>query len=206
LTHARQQRNGSMMLSQIRLPGCASVQGAQIHGRPCSRLHKAAQPCRRHQVLRASDDNCITAASTASIIKDVGGGAGGSGGSGKGGSGGGGGDAGKDAGDNSVPHPMRAWTFALAALVAVGGIIGFVKKGSNKSLGGGLSTALILGMAARSMVGASAPASVRVAFAITFLLGVFFASRFASSKKIMPGGVGAGLCLSYAVAYVATGL
>ncbi len=43
--------------------------------------------------------------------------------------------------------------------------MGYVKGKSAKSLGGGLSSAVLLGLCARSMVGASATPSVRVAFA-----------------------------------------
>jgi hypothetical protein len=42
--------------------------------------------------------------------------------------------------------------------------------------------------------------------AACLLLGVVFLSRFARSKKVFPAGVGAGLSLTYAAAYVATGL
>lgn len=48
---------------------------------------------------------------------------------------------------------------------AVGGVMGFAKKGSSKSLGGGLSAALVLVLAARSMsAGAASAAGAQVAF------------------------------------------
>jgi uncharacterized membrane protein (UPF0136 family) len=51
-----------------------------------------------------------------------------------------------------------------AARHAVGGIMGFAKRGSSKSLGGGLSGALVLALAARSMSGPGAAAGAQVAF------------------------------------------
>jgi hypothetical protein len=48
---------------------------------------------------------------------------------------------------------------------AAGGIMGWVKGKSPKSLGGGLSSAVILALAARSMAGATPLAGARVAFA-----------------------------------------
>jgi len=42
--------------------------------------------------------------------------------------------------------------------------MGFAKRGSSKSLGGGLSGALVLALAARSMSGPGAAAGAQVAF------------------------------------------
>lgn len=47
---------------------------------------------------------------------------------------------------------------------AAGGILAYAKVGSVKSLGGGLGSGLILALCARSMVGAAAVGSARVAF------------------------------------------
>ncbi len=41
---------------------------------------------------------------------------------------------------------------------------------------------------------------------VTLLLGVFFVSRYTKTRKIFPAGVGAGVTLTYAAAFVATGL
>ena len=62
-----------------------------------------------------------------------------------------------DAGKQPRPH------MALVSF-AVGGAMGYIRKGSTKSLGGGLSGALILALAARSMQGPGMQAGVRVAF------------------------------------------
>jgi hypothetical protein len=42
--------------------------------------------------------------------------------------------------------------------------------------------------------------------AISVLLGVFFLARFARTKKVMPGGVGAGVSFGMACAYLVIGL
>ncbi len=49
-------------------------------------------------------------------------------------------------------------------------------------------------------------ASFPVHAVITLLLGIFFVSRYTKTKKIMPAGLGAGVCLGYAAAFVATGI
>ncbi|KAF5841846.1 transmembrane proteins 14C-domain-containing protein [Dunaliella salina] len=159
--------------------------------------------------------NCITEATSKSIIASAappqGGGGpndsqGGSGGGDGGGSNGGGGaHVGKGDGSEGQGHPMQLWTYLYAALLGVGGLMGYVKKGSSKSLGGGLSAALVLGLAARSM-GSKGAAGAQVAFGISLLMGVFFLARFVKSKKVMPGGVGAGVSLGMAAGYLAVGL
>eukprot|EP00197_Chlamydomonas_leiostraca_P002250 CAMPEP_0202858656 /NCGR_PEP_ID=MMETSP1391-20130828/1091_1 /ASSEMBLY_ACC=CAM_ASM_000867 /TAXON_ID=1034604 /ORGANISM="Chlamydomonas leiostraca, Strain SAG 11-49" /LENGTH=181 /DNA_ID=CAMNT_0049537591 /DNA_START=54 /DNA_END=599 /DNA_ORIENTATION=+ len=132
--------------------------------------------------------------------------AGGDGGSGSG-SGGSGGSSGGSGGSGSEgAHPMRPWTFAFAVFLAVGGAMGYVKQGSTKSLGGGLSGALILALAARAMVGPGAAAGARVGLGVCALLAAFFVSRYARTKKVFPAGVGAGLSLGMVAGYVAGGL
>ncbi|KAG2424391.1 hypothetical protein HXX76_014600 [Chlamydomonas incerta] len=159
-----------------------------------------------------SSGNCITEATTRSLIKAVGpggGGGGGDGGSGGGGGGGSGGSGGSDAGgagDSNTPHPLRNVTFAFAAFLAVGSVFAFVKKGSTKSLGAGGGAALILGLCARSMVGAAAAGPARVAFALCTLLGIAMASRFNNTKKFFPAGLVALSSLGLATAFVGVGL
>ena len=101
-----------------------------------------------------------------------GGGGSGSGGFGGGGSGGGGSSGGGGGGD---AHPMRPWTFAYAAFLLAGGAFAYAKKGSTKSLTSAGGAALILALAARSMVGSAAKGSVCVALAVAVMLAVVMA-------------------------------
>ncbi|KAF8068156.1 Tr1 [Scenedesmus sp. PABB004] len=121
------------------------------------------------------------------------GGAGGTGGTGGGGGSGGGGDAG---------HPMRLWTLLYAALLAAGGVMGYVKKGSTKSLSSACGAALILALSARSMVGAQARASVAVCLAVALLLSVVMVNRYTRTRKLMPAGLTAGASLAMSAAYL----
>eukprot|EP00983_Pelagomonas_calceolata_P106223 1159210-Pelagomonas_calceolata.AAC.2 len=52
----------------------------------------------------------------------------------------------------------------------------------------------------------SLPAPSALPAAISLLMGVFFLARFARSKKVMPGGIGAGVSLGMAAGYLAVGL
>ena len=142
-----------------------------------------------------SDGNCITDATTRSIIaaatsgKQGGGGdSGSSGGAGTGGSSGGGNGNGSSGGDAAAaggggPHPMRIWTFVFAGMLAAGGTAAYVRKGSVKSLGASLSAGLILALCARSMVGAPAVGAVRVAFGEIAMAG-FGGDRRESSPAV----------------------
>lgn len=123
-----------------------------------------------------------------------GGTAGGGGGGGAGGSGGG--------GSGGEPHPMRPWTFLYAAFLAAGGVFAYVKKGSAKSLTSAGGSALILALAARSMVGAAARGSVAVALAVSLLLTLVMSRRYQNSRKIMPAGMAAGVSLLMSAAYI----
>lgn len=108
-----------------------------------------------------------------------------------GGGGGGGGDGSGDGEDSEPQKPIstaQKLTLVYAALVGVGGLIGFVKSGSNKSLisGGGAALALFL-------VFTQLPS--HPTFASSFglgisavLLGVMY-PRFKKSGKFMPSGL-----------------
>ena len=113
------------------------------------------------------------------------GGGGGSGGNHRGGGGGGGNSGGggfwreddpywplRDWGD----HPMRWWTLAFAALMAVGGVLGHATHGSVESLfvGGAAAAALASCSAAMSDMTdwGHGPLAVKVAWAICALLAI----------------------------------
>ena len=149
-----------------------------------------------------SDGNCITDATTRSIIaaatsgKQGGGGdSGSSGGAGTGGSSGGGNGNGSSGGDaaaagGGAPHPMRIWTFVFAGMLAAGGTAAYVRKGSVKSLGASLSAGVILALCARSMVGAPAIGAVRVAFGEIAMAGLAGAGGKAPLLWLVSEGTG----------------
>ncbi|KAK0571208.1 hypothetical protein LWI29_012490 [Acer saccharum] len=130
---------------------------------------------------------------------DFGGGGGGGGGEnfGGGGGGGGGGDDQNDGGEESSEESgnkkkgmsmSQKLTLGYAALVGVGGLMGYLKSGSQKSLlAGGLSASLLF------FVYTQLPTKPVLASSIGFglsaaLLGVM-GSRFKNSGKIFPAGV-----------------
>ncbi|KAL6220837.1 hypothetical protein ACLB2K_008591 [Fragaria x ananassa] len=128
---------------------------------------------------------------------DIGGGDGGEfGGRGGGGGGGGGGDnsngrgeeGGEDSSEKKGMSMSQKLTLAYAVLVGVGGVMGFLKSGSNKSLlAGGISASLLY------LVYTELPK--RTVFASSLGLGlsaallVVMGSRFKRSGKIFPAGV-----------------
>ncbi|XP_050368287.1 protein FATTY ACID EXPORT 2, chloroplastic-like [Argentina anserina] len=133
------------------------------------------------------------------IEPEIGGGDGGEfGGRGSGGGGGGGGgggdsnDRGEEGGEDSSERKgmsmSQKLTLAYAVLVGVGGVMGFLKSGSNKSLlAGGISASLLF------LVYTELPK--RTVFASSLGLGlsaallVVMGSRFKRSGKIFPAGV-----------------
>lgn len=102
------------------------------------------------------------------------------------------------------PHPPLLAPRAIPAPSAVGGAFAFIKKGSTKSLMSAGGSALILALAGRSMVGATAKSSVFVALAVAVLLTVVMAGRFQRTGKVMPAGMMAGSSLAMSIAYLAT--
>ncbi|XP_047065734.1 protein FATTY ACID EXPORT 7-like [Lolium rigidum] len=122
----------------------------------------------------------------------VGGSEGGSGGSGSGGAGGNGGGEGEGEGEDEKMGEglsmSQKLTLAYAALVGAGGVMGYMKSGSQKSLAAGGISALML-----FFVHTQLP--VRPVFASSIGLGISAAlltvmgSRFKKSGKIFPAGV-----------------
>ncbi|XP_047065810.1 protein FATTY ACID EXPORT 7-like [Lolium rigidum] len=121
---------------------------------------------------------------------DLGGGGseGGSGGSGSGGPQGGGEGDGEDEKMGEGLSMSQKLTLAYAALVGAGGVMGYMKSGSQKSLAAGGISALLL-----FFVHTQLP--VRPVFASSIGLGISAAlltvmgSRFKKSGKIFPAGV-----------------
>eukprot|EP00775_Hariotina_reticulata_P006642 gene6642-biopygen8448 len=133
-------------------------------------------------------------------------GAGGSGGSGSGGGSSGGSSSSNSSGGSDgsgAGHPLRLWTLLYAALLAAGGVMAFVKKGSTKSLTSALGSGVILALSARTMAGPQAKASIAVCLAIAILLSIIMGGRYSRTQKVMPAGVAAGVSLGMSAAYVA---
>ncbi|XP_010535776.1 PREDICTED: protein FATTY ACID EXPORT 2, chloroplastic-like isoform X1 [Tarenaya hassleriana] len=122
----------------------------------------------------------------------------GGGGGGGGGGGSGDGDGGKQDGDGEESQDdgkgkmglsmSQKLTLGYAALVGVGGLMGYLKSGSQKSLlAGGLSAAVLF-YVFRELPTKPVLAStvgVAMAAALTWMMG----TRFMRSKKIFPAGV-----------------
>ncbi|XP_037487588.1 protein FATTY ACID EXPORT 7-like [Triticum dicoccoides] len=145
--------------------------------------------------LRSASPGARLLAAVASKEPELGGGGseGGDGaGSGRGGGGGsdpqGGGDEGEEGKMGDGLSMSQKLTLAYAALVGAGGVMGYMKSGSQKSLAAGGISALVL-----FFVHTQLP--VRPVFASAIGLGISAAllsvmgSRFKKSGKIFPAGV-----------------
>ncbi|CAK9871511.1 unnamed protein product [Sphagnum jensenii] len=112
---------------------------------------------------------------------------GGSGGGGGGGSGKGG--QGEERSDFIKKMSLsQKLTLAYAALVGVGGVIGFFKTGSNKSLLAGGGSALVLYYVYLTLPHNPFLASA-IGLGISSLLLIVMGSRFKNSGKVFPAGV-----------------
>lgn len=85
---------------------------------------------------------------------------------------------------------------------AAGGMMGYVKKGSVKSLTSAGGAALILALTARTMSGPGARGAVFVGLAVSLLLTVAMSGRFRRTGKFMPAGLIAGVSLLMSAAYI----
>ncbi|KAG7564316.1 TMEM14 family [Arabidopsis suecica] len=144
--------------------------------------------------------NCVDSGVKAVEVEptiDYGGGGGGIGGDkfGGGGGGGDGNDDGEDGdkeesdGKKGTPLSMsQKLTLGYAFLVGVGGLMGYLKSGSQKSLlAGGLSAAVLLYVFSQLPTKPVLASTVGVvmAGALTYVMG----TRYMGSKKIFPAGV-----------------
>ena len=127
-------------------------------------------------------------------LDNSGGGANGNANGGGGGGGGGGGDDSKgEEGSDGDKRKMallmsQKFTLAYAALVGVGGVMGYLKSGSNKSLlAGGLSASLLYYVYTELPGSPVFASSVGLGISAA-LLGVM-GSRFKKSGKVFPAGV-----------------
>jgi len=125
----------------------------------------------------------------------LGSGSDGGGGRGRGGGNNNGGDETKGGSDESDHIKKKGGmsmsqklTLAYAALVGVGGVMGYLKSGSMKSLAAGGLSALLLGFIYTELPTRPAFAS-SLGFGISAALLVVMGSRFKKSGKIFPAGV-----------------
>uniref|UniRef100_A0A669QNJ8 Transmembrane protein 14A n=1 Tax=Phasianus colchicus TaxID=9054 RepID=A0A669QNJ8_PHACC len=77
--------------------------------------------------------------------------------------------------------------FAYAALLAVGGVVGYTRKGSKISLAAGLTFGSMAGYGAYCVT--RDPRNVKISLFSAFLLTVIMGMRFKRSKKLMPAGL-----------------
>ncbi|XP_006137817.1 transmembrane protein 14A [Pelodiscus sinensis] len=83
--------------------------------------------------------------------------------------------------------------FGYAAVVAIGGGIGYVRKGSIVSLAAGLFFGLVSGYGAYCVT--HNPRDVKISLFSAFILTIIMGMRFKRSKKLIPAGLIAGLSL-----------
>lgn len=83
--------------------------------------------------------------------------------------------------------PTDYVAFAYAAIVAIGGIIGFLKAGSVPSLVAGVGSGLLAGLGAQKV--SANPRNVHLLLATSALLAVFMGVRYSRTQKFMPAGL-----------------
>ncbi|KAK2639669.1 hypothetical protein Ddye_027464 [Dipteronia dyeriana] len=99
------------------------------------------------------------------------------------------------------------FTFPYGLILIVGGVIGFAKKGSAASLGGGVGTGLLLILAGYLSLKAfenrkKSYFALILETAIATVLTVVMGQRYLQTSKIMPAGIVAGISAVMAVFYL----
>ncbi|KAL1823448.1 hypothetical protein DCAR_0311343 [Daucus carota subsp. sativus] len=99
------------------------------------------------------------------------------------------------------------FTIPYGMIVGCGGLIGFIRKGSTASLGGGLATGLLLLLAGYLSLNAfhkkknsflALILETVCAAALTWVMG----QRYAETSKIMPAGMVAGISMVMTLFYL----
>ncbi|XP_057178856.1 transmembrane protein 14C [Triplophysa rosa] len=86
------------------------------------------------------------------------------------------------------------WTgYGYAALVASGGVVGYIKAGSVPSLAAGLLFGGLAGFGAYQI--SQDPRNIWVSLATSGTLAAVMGKRFYNSRKIMPAGLIAGVSI-----------
>ncbi|XP_042302833.1 transmembrane protein 14A [Sceloporus undulatus] len=83
--------------------------------------------------------------------------------------------------------------FGYAAIVALGGVVGYIRKGSKISLIVGLFSGLMAAYGAYWVT--HDPRDVKISLITAFLLTIVMGVRFKRTKKLMPAGIIAALSL-----------
>ncbi|NP_083674.2 transmembrane protein 14A isoform 2 [Mus musculus] len=83
--------------------------------------------------------------------------------------------------------------FGYAALVTIGSVLGYKRRGGVPSLIAGLSVGLLAGYGAYRV--SNDRRDVKVSLFTAFFLATIMGVRFKRSKKVMPAGLVAGLSL-----------
>ncbi|KAH6562366.1 hypothetical protein BASA61_008304 [Batrachochytrium salamandrivorans] len=95
--------------------------------------------------------------------------------------------------------------FCYAALVFVGGLIGFFRAGSIISLSMGSLCGILLGIGARQV--SAHPSEFRLIMAVSLLLLLVMGPRFARTNKFFPAGIitfaSAGMLVRYGIRWLA---
>ncbi|GER54881.1 transmembrane proteins 14C [Striga asiatica] len=105
------------------------------------------------------------------------------------------------------------FTIPYGILLVAGGVIGYVKKGSAASLGGGAGTGLLLILAGYLSLQAyhkrrNSYFALFLELAVAAMLTYVMGQRYMKTGKIMPAGIVAGISVVMAVFYlykIATG-
>jgi uncharacterized membrane protein (UPF0136 family) len=186
-----------MALATTPLLAPLALAPAPISASQCSLLYLRGPRAPSLLSLRSGSPGARLLAAVAAKEPELGGGGGSEGGSGGSGSGGSGGSSdpqggGEEEGEGEKMGEglsmSQKLTLAYAALVGAGGVMGYMKSGSQKSLAAGGISALVL-----FFVHTQLP--VRPVFASSIGLGISAAlltvmgSRFKKSGKIFPAGV-----------------
>ncbi|XP_048255688.1 transmembrane protein 14C-like isoform X2 [Haliotis rufescens] len=90
-------------------------------------------------------------------------------------------------------------SFAYAATIAAGGVLGYVKAGSMPSLAMGVACGAVMGVGAYQTT--NDPKNVSLSLATSALLTGVMGYRFISSGKFMPAGMVASLSLLMLMRY-----
>ncbi|XP_063772755.1 transmembrane protein 14A [Pseudophryne corroboree] len=83
--------------------------------------------------------------------------------------------------------------FAYAAILALGGLLGFVRKGSIVSLAAGLTFGLLAAYGAFRV--SYSPRDIKISLIAAGSLAVIMGLRYNRSRKVMPAGLVAGISI-----------